>query len=67
MINECTNCYCIGTHVAGIIVTNTTGITDPKFVPYKHFLGVAPDVTLGACNFIYLSLWMNLHERVFMN
>ncbi|CAF0768404.1 unnamed protein product [Adineta ricciae] len=37
-----------GTHVAGIIAANSTGITSLNFTSYMPFLGVAPQVTLGA-------------------
>ncbi|KAJ2996099.1 hypothetical protein HDV02_000152 [Globomyces sp. JEL0801] len=38
-----------GTHVTGIIIANTTGITDPKFKSPIDFTGSAPaGVTIGA-------------------
>ncbi|UJR29597.1 hypothetical protein I4U23_010814 [Adineta vaga] len=37
-----------GTHVAGIIGANTTGIDDPLYTPAEHFIGVAPRAKLGA-------------------
>ncbi|CAF1174551.1 unnamed protein product [Adineta ricciae] len=37
-----------GTHVAGIIAANSTGITDISFSSYVPFIGVAPQATLGA-------------------
>ena len=42
----------IGTHVAGIIAANSTGITSLNFASYMPFLGVAPQVTLGACKIL---------------
>lgn len=44
--------YNIGTHVAGIIAANTTGITEQGFVSALPFIGIAPQVTLGACKSI---------------
>jgi hypothetical protein len=41
-----------GTHVAGIIAANTTGIKETVFIPYVPFIGVAPQVTIGACELI---------------
>lgn len=41
----------IGTHVAGIIAANTTGINQTAFIPAVPFIGVAPQVILGACKF----------------
>ncbi len=41
-----------GTHVAGIIAANTTGINATFFIPDVPFIGVAPQVTLGACEFV---------------
>jgi hypothetical protein len=40
-----------GTHTAGIIAANTTGINETIFIPKMPFIGVAPQVTLGACKF----------------
>ncbi|UJR24182.1 hypothetical protein I4U23_027148 [Adineta vaga] len=37
-----------GTHVAGIIGANTTGIDQPLYTPFEHFIGVAPRAKLGA-------------------
>ncbi|CAF1210399.1 unnamed protein product [Adineta ricciae] len=37
-----------GTHVAGIIAANTTGIKDTLFSPSVPFSGVAPNVVIGA-------------------
>ncbi|UJR22388.1 hypothetical protein I4U23_025449 [Adineta vaga] len=37
-----------GTHVAGIIAANATGITDIYFSSYVPFIGVAPQVKIGA-------------------
>ncbi len=43
----------IGTHVAGIIAANITGINQTYFTPSVPFSGVAPDVTIGACKFTF--------------
>ncbi|KAJ3027674.1 hypothetical protein HDV00_010936 [Rhizophlyctis rosea] len=37
-----------GTHVAGIIAGNATGITDPAWKPEFDWWGVAPQATLGS-------------------
>ncbi|CAF4857197.1 unnamed protein product [Rotaria sp. Silwood1] len=37
-----------GTHVAGIIAANATQLNTTGFIPIEPFLGVAPEVTLGA-------------------
>ncbi|CAF4105811.1 unnamed protein product [Adineta steineri] len=37
-----------GTHVAGIVAANGTGITQAGFIPFQPFLGVAPQATIGA-------------------
>ena len=42
--------YNIGTHVAGIIAANTTGITDQGFVSALPFIGIAPQVLLVHVN-----------------
>ena len=47
----CVYIICIGTHVAGIIGANTTGITSGIFMSNTPFIGVAPQATLGACKF----------------
>ncbi|CAF1031488.1 unnamed protein product [Rotaria sp. Silwood1] len=39
-----------GTHVAGIVAANATGISQTGYIPAVPFLGVAPQATLGACN-----------------
>ena len=41
--------FILGTHVAGIIAANTTGMFQTGFNPVAPFLGVAPQATLGAC------------------
>lgn len=41
-----------GTHVTGIIAANATGITETGFISYVPFVGVAPQVTIGACKCI---------------
>jgi hypothetical protein len=41
-----------GTHVAGIIAANATDINETVFIPFEPFVGVAPQVTLGACKFV---------------
>lgn len=35
--------------MAGIIAANTSGITETASIPGVPFIGVAPQVTLGAC------------------
>ncbi|CAF4155643.1 unnamed protein product [Rotaria sp. Silwood2] len=40
--------FILGTHVAGIIAANATGISQTGFIPAAPFLGVAPQATLGA-------------------
>ncbi|KAJ3055900.1 hypothetical protein HK097_008799 [Rhizophlyctis rosea] len=42
------DCFSHGTHVAGIIAGNATGITDPEWKPAIEWRGVAPQATLGA-------------------
>ncbi|CAF4852497.1 unnamed protein product, partial [Rotaria sp. Silwood1] len=37
-----------GTHVAGIVAANATGISQTGYIPAVPFLGVAPQATLGA-------------------
>lgn len=39
----------IGTHVAGIIAANATGMYKTGYIPKMPFIGVAPQVTIGAC------------------
>lgn len=39
----------LGTHVAGIVAANATEINQTGFIPFQPFIGVAPQVTLGAC------------------
>jgi hypothetical protein len=63
----------IGTHVAGIIAANITGISQTYFTPSVPFSGVAPDVTIGACKFAFnvviqysiLSIHCHIIDRVF--
>ena len=43
-----------GTHVAGIIAADATGKYETNYTPYIPFVGVAPQVTLGACKSPYL-------------
>jgi len=56
LINQYRIFRCIGTHVAGIIAANTTGITEEDFTSYIPFIGVAPQVTIGACKMIDIVL-----------
>ncbi|KAF9966197.1 hypothetical protein BGZ70_003010, partial [Mortierella alpina] len=42
------DCYGHGTHVAGIIGANALNIASKKLKPPQPFVGVAPEVTLGA-------------------
>ena len=67
--------YDTGTHVAGIIAANATGMNQTGYVPYMPFVGVAPQATLGACKFsfsvikksvlsIRSSVWMHWCFRV---
>ena len=44
-------CFNKGTHVAGIIAANTTGITEKGFISPVPFMGVAPQATIGACKY----------------
>ncbi|CAF3861342.1 unnamed protein product, partial [Rotaria sp. Silwood1] len=37
-----------GTHVAGIVAANATGINVTGFVPFQSFVGVAPQAIIGA-------------------
>ena len=43
-----------GTHVAGIIAANATGKYETGYTPYMPFIGIAPQVTIGACKFSLL-------------
>ncbi|CAF4928060.1 unnamed protein product [Rotaria sp. Silwood1] len=45
-----------GTHVAGIIAANATGISQTSFIPYVPFVGVAPQATLGAYILVIISV-----------
>ncbi|KAJ3045161.1 hypothetical protein HK097_001272 [Rhizophlyctis rosea] len=49
-VEDCTDNYegWHGTHVAGIIAGNATGITDPAAKPTFDWWGVAPQATLGS-------------------
>jgi subtilisin family serine protease len=49
--------HSIGTHVSGIIAANITGIDQATFIPDVPFIGIAPQVTLGACEFAQFSLF----------
>ncbi|KAF9575161.1 hypothetical protein EC968_004097 [Mortierella alpina] len=46
--NDPMDCYGHGTHVAGIIGANALNISSKKLKPPQPFVGVAPEVTLGA-------------------
>ncbi|CAF2812171.1 unnamed protein product [Rotaria sp. Silwood2] len=46
-LDECTS-GSHGTHVAGIIAANATGMSQTGFIPIAPFFGVAPQATLGA-------------------
>ena len=49
----------LGTHVAGLIAANTSGIIEKEFISPVPFIGVAPRVTIGACKFIDYFLIFN--------
>lgn len=59
----------IGTHVAGIIAANATGITEMGYIPNIPFVGVAPQVTLGACKLsdFYTKMLLSLIHRYFQD
>jgi hypothetical protein len=54
-----------GTHVAGIIAANSTGINETAYIPSMPFFGVAPQVTLGACKFSCFFVIENLSSPIY--